>query len=351
MPEIYIDHLSDLKCTEVRGVIRSLTRKARVLLRGDLTADLRGPNVLAAVLGYLDDVGLSAMSTLGNVTDANSPYHALVLVNRSPQIAENDQNCVDVVLTYEHLIEGHNQTAIGPPTGLLFGKGKTSIVEKQTNFFYPRGDKTKPKIQLEVGHQFPITDKRAATITDDPRYPRYRIQGGQINIPYPQSNYRFDGIVATAFPALLANRLIAKINDRPWMGMPKHTWLCSEVTWEINDPGIALFARPVIKPNYKFGFEFQYNSDTWNPTVAFHDQETGTLPAKVVVATEQGVNAAGQPDGIVRYMLLPRLIPGIGLIGLDKVPAGVWQVPALQEKDFDAAFGALFEGGNPPVMA
>lgn len=332
---IHVDRIDNLSADEERGVFRSLTRKVRLVFDA-LPTDIRNYNILSAALDYLDTLGMTPMSTLGNIGNSNKPFSPLVLVKRSPALAENTQNCVDVTLLYTHIMDGHNQFGRSPTSGVLYAKGKTSIVDKTTNQFYPFGDRTKPPVLLEVGHQFPIGDPRAPSISPDPRYPRFMLQGGEISIPFPQSNISLETIVKTSTPVALAETIIAKINKYAWQGMKPYTWICSEVRYEVNDPSI----EAPDKPNYKMGFEFQYNVDTWNPTIVFHDERSGKPVSGVVKATIIDSN------GVLRYQPIPKFVAGI-FFGFDNQPAGMYNVPALEPIDFNSFFNAVFDGGAP----
>jgi hypothetical protein len=332
---IHIDRIDNLSSEEERGVMRSLTRKVRVVF-DSLPDDIRNYNILSAALDHVSAEGMTPMSTLGNIGDSTKPFSPLVLVKRSTALVENTQNCVDVTLLYAHIIDGHNQYGISPPSGVLFAKGKTSIVDKTTNQFYPFGDRTKPPVLLEVGHQFPIGDPRAPSISADPRYPRFMLQGGEISTPFPQSNLNLEGIVKTLYPVALANSIIARINKFKWQGMEIGTWICSEVRYEINDPSIDT----PDKPNYKMGFEFQYNVDTWDATIVFNDERSGKPVSGVVKAT------IADSNGVLRYQPIPKFVAGI-FVGFDNQPAGMWKVPSLERLDFNNFFNAVFDGGVP----
>jgi hypothetical protein len=91
---------------------------------------------------------------------------------------------------------------------------------------------------------------------------------------------------------------------------------------------------------YKFGFEFQYNFDTWDPRVAFNDQRTGRPPADLEPATQPDPNLPTQYQTFNSYTYNFFAVQG-GPTGLQ--PAGYWNVPCLRRADFDTLFGAEFE--------
>lgn len=350
-PNFNPDMVENLSAVEDRGVYRSLVRKARLIYKSaDITSWRTNATLLTKALEYLDGyAGFKAMDRLGNIRNFDDRFALLTLVRRTPAISQNDPCCVDVVLNYEHIVDGPNQVLLRPSNGLIFGKGRTSIVEKSTNFFYPYGIriKTNPtdpndtrdnKTAIVVAHTYPTWETGIAASPHNPTYPRTIIQGGEINIPYPQSTYNVQGIFATARPAKLAHFAVASINAKEWQGMPALTWICSEVQWEVNDPSDKVGGIGK-SPTYRMQFEFQYNVDTWDPAVVFIDQRTSRPPADVRQAEFEATTG---PAGVLRMVQHPT--------NGKEIPAGVWKVPALRRLDIDAFFGALFEGAAPPAF-
>lgn len=328
-----IDHISDLFLTEKLGVIRSVTRKLRVLLsQADLNAaQARDYSALSLAMN-------AAPAPFSQLIDENTGqpkvgYESLVLVERSPKLIE-DNATVDITLKYDHIMDGPYQSLAEPIQrgGVLFTKGRCSITEKTTNFYRKNGDPDEERVQILVGHTFPIWDTGAVVQCLDPELPNTAVQSGEISIPFPQGNIQLEGTTGNNVnPLIIARRFIAKINVAPWIGFPAFTWLCSEVGWEVLDTFNLI---------YRMRFEFQYNSDTWNPTVVFHDQRTGRAPA--------GVEAADFADplsgnGVISYVRNSFTVDGLQ-------PAGYWTVPALGQVNFDDLFQATFEGFEPPVM-
>jgi hypothetical protein len=278
------------------------------------------------------------MSVLGDVKNVGDRFASLVLVKRSPAIA-NDPCTVEVTLEYEHLIDGHNQILRTPPSGLLFGKGKTSIREKSTNFFYPNGvrDESK-KTQIVVAHQFPPEETGIPASAYNKLYPKVVFQGGDVKQAFPESTYQLQGLINTNSPLLIAELVVASTNSVPWLGAKEGTWICSECGWEVNNPGESV----TVVSTYKFLFEFHNNPDGWDPEVAFHDQRTGIPPAGLVEATATDVN------GVLRLQTILAPTGGDPSLSWNTVyiPAGTWKVPALYRMDFDNYFGAIFDGST-----
>jgi hypothetical protein len=306
---------------EKNGVIRSMTRKARVLFSQDSIV----PSFLAL------SAALDACPASGS-TLADLGYDALVLTERSPAVAENDPACVDVTLKYEHILDGPNQSLFNNPKGIIFGKGRCSITEKTTNFFYPDGDPTAGRVQILVAHTFEKNDRSAVAQFLKTNIPLTGIQSGEVSIPFPQANFHCQGTMFTDNPMGIGQAFIACINDDTWFGYPARTWICSEVQWEVLSPAQKL---------YRFSFEFQYNIDTWDPTVVFNDQRTGRPPAGVLPATLSD-------PGIPGASFLSYRQNAVSVAPVVQ-PAGFWQVPALRRVDFNEMFASFFEGVVPPV--
>ncbi len=218
----------------------------------------------------------------------------------------------------------------------IYGKGRCSIVEKTTNFYIPPNadgtvsdDITKRK-QILVAHSFPKTDTGIVGQAIDPTLPFTVIQGGEVSVPFPQGNFELQGILYTNNPWSIAWAFIARVNKKVWLQRPPITWICSEVKFEVVDPSLG---------EYRFSFEFQYNVDTWNPTVVFNDQRTGRPPASVEAATLPNP----MEGGVLNLVQNPYTEGTLQ-------PAGYWNVPFLSQVDFSQLFANFFEGGLPPLF-
>lgn len=325
----FIDRVDTLNFTEKLGVIRTMTRKVRVIMDPSTR-----PTDFTALSQALK-VCPAPYSTL-----ANEGYGALILIERSPSVAENDPSCIDVILKYEHVLDGPNQilsgdinqvSTFGTSNPILYNKGRCSVVEKTTNFYYPYGDETQPKVLIRVGHQFdPAEQGLPSLIINNQKYPFSVLQGGEISIPFPQENFSLSGVIATRDPRSAAREFVAKVNDDFWLEKPPYTWMCTEAKWEMINP---TGKTGVDIPVYRFDFEFQYNIDTWFPTVVFNDQRTGRPPFDVKLGTEQ------DPNVDPKYTVLSY---ELNYKNLALQPAGYWSVPALQPINFQALFKKFF---------
>lgn len=283
----FIDHVDTLECKEVNGVIRSLTRLFRVL--GVQNTDY------TVLWEALNNAGIP---TAGQKTDdavtllENSPFVNLSVVDRSAKIVDKDRGCVDVTVVYQHMLDGPNQSLNQPANtgGIIFGKVKTSIQQKQTNFTVnPDGSQE----LITVKYTYPKTDPNYAgqTIT----------QTGTIEVPLPMKTYSLQGYMLTLDPSGLANQFIASVNADIWNNEAPRTWLCTEASYERMTYG-----------QYLFGFEFQHNPDGWDPTVLFIDDRSNRPP--------------------------PDLKPGVGY----------YTIEYLEGVDFNSLFASL-SGGSTDV--
>lgn len=120
------------------------------------------------------------------------------------------------------------------------------------------------KRQIVVGHLYPY------------KHPKHSeeliFETGEITVMQAQRNFTIQGHVYTSIPWVIANKIIARINNLPWMDGQAYEWMCTEVAWE------AMF----VKRKYKMKFEFQHNLDTWLPTAIFNDGETNKPPINIV---------------------------------------------------------------------
>jgi len=337
--ELWIDRVSGLSGVEKHGAFRSLNRTARVIFTEAELAGNRGPRALSQALGVLDVNGITVLSSLGTIRTGDSAFNPMVLVERAPSISENDPSCVDIALKYEHILDGPNQILMSPPSGVLFVKMRSSIMDKETNFFYPYGDKNYPRIQLAVSHTFPENYKGLPNHSFDTALPRTVKQSGVINSPFPAHNASLSGIVYTANPITIAKNLLAHINETPFLGQDPLTWLCTEVSYSVCNPNKVPGPIGQNRPSYYMNIEWQYNFDTWDPLVIFNDQSTGRPPADVRAADITDPD----PDNpaLLRYNLNP--------YNSAFQPAGYWSAPTLPRRDFETYFNAKFENNFPPV--
>lgn len=338
MAQMFIDRIDNLSLVERNGAIRSLTRKALVVIDG-LDVLPQDFQVLNATMAFLDSELITPMSAV----PADTGYSGLRLIERNPTLL-NDPRFVEVILKYEHILDGPNQQLVNPPSGLLFGKGRCSITQRSTNFYYPHGDRSKDRIQILVAHTY--TDPRMGIIGQylGPDLPNTIKQGGEINVPVPVANFQMQGLIAIVNPWAVGQRFIARINKESWLNKPAKTWICSEVQWDILDPRVGSVGidKIQIEPLYRFGFEFQHDPDGWDPTVVFIDQRTGRPPFDIDKEPGEFPDPDFPEADIFSYRANP--------ITDNLQPAGFWTVPYNALVNFNELFGAFFEGFNDPEI-
>jgi len=317
-----------LDCEEDHGVIVSLTRLYRVIgiTNTDYTAlwaALANTNPAPGIPQFGDTLPAIAPGAGGD------PWSGLVVTRRSAKNMFDDKGTVDVTIKYEHIMQGPNQELFAPPSGFLFTKGKCSVREKPTNFYYPYGIRS-GVIPNPSPDGTPTNGTTAAVRTrivtsnqyvNDLELDRqFKEQLGEIKLPFPEGNIQFEGTLLCNDPYAYAMSLIATINQLPFLEQPERTWLCSEVGWQILRPDTGL---------YKFNFEMQNNPDTWDADVVFIDSRTNLPPSNVQVAviTNPGTGIADTAQN-----------PLTGL----PIPAGAWTVPALRRVDYNTVFAAFF---------
>lgn len=380
MPSVSVDTLNTLNAVENRGVIRSMTRMATVIFQPSELVGVVNQSILQLALAACDATNLTSFSTL-----VDEGFASLVLIERNPKLIEKDKT-VEVELKYEHVLDGPNQQLFAPTSGILYGKGRSSIVEKSTAFYYPFGKQNPDdptgmngRVAILVAHTFPPADMSTMGVASAPGLPFTVIQSGEVQLPFPQENFQMMGILTTDNPRGVAEQFVAKVNQNIWLSKPARSWICSDCQWDINKLPESLSHTPT----YKFTLEFQYNVDTWNPTVVFKDQKTGRPPFNIEfadpnfpdkngvvclvknpwIAASASKVAVGGIAGPLAGTLIPTA-PGInaplsslsvlgGIIGPTAdlfgggfQPAGCWTVPALEGVDFNELFQAIFEGQN-----
>lgn len=344
MPQVALDRIDGSSITERYGAIQSLSRRAKVIFSKEEQAELQADDRHLLVVRALDALPQPFSFFFDPLNDPlYQKCRHLVLVERSaaPLGDETDNRTVIADLKYEHLLNGPHQN-LDPSVDILtqnffclFGKGRCSVQEKPTNFFYPNGDNTKTRTQILVGHTFPKEHSGIAGQVLDPiNLPRTIIQGGEISIPFPHGSYEITGYKRTNDPWGVCRSIVRHINSDVWLGELPFHWLCNDADFEV-----AIPANPGQPGIYKFKFQFEMNFDSWNPTVVFHDQRTGSPPANVVKATTEEVI-----DGILVKNRIAHTETG------EYMPAGHWQVPALPRLDFNTFFGRPPEGEWPSQL-
>jgi hypothetical protein len=348
LPLVHLHRPDMLSATFERGVFRSLKTGARIEYEpfnldqnNGFGGNYRGPLLLWRSIQLLmaAPYNLLPFTSLTRNDEAEYPIHGsifandeapfsnLVLTNMVPKMAASN-NIVDVELTYEHVLDGFNQILVNPPSGRLFVKGRSSIVDKTTNFFRKEGNPAFPKTQLEVAHTWLDYDIDITGMPFDPDLPRTSVQTGEINVPFPAKGFTLQGMIFTDDIMWYAKHLVAHVNSERLLGEDPLYWVCSEFSWEMHNAFNASWQNNW--PAYKVSLEFQYNHDTWDADVVFFDKRTGMPPANLSVATIPDDN------GVLRLTGNP-----LSPINVIEQPAGIWRVPFLPRQNFTQFFGGV----------
>ena len=138
MPVVALDHVDVLEMREVNGVIRSLTRRARV-------TGLPTGTDYTSLYTAMTQVGIPNQGTwLTTIPkDRSSPFGMLVLAERKVNIDRMDPGCADIDLMYQHFMDGDNQDlsiafsnpALAGGVVSIHGRMKTSVQQVKTNFY------------------------------------------------------------------------------------------------------------------------------------------------------------------------------------------------------------------------
>lgn len=341
-----------MSATFERGAFRSLKTGARISyepanldedngfggnFRNTLLLDRSVKLLMAAPWNFQPFTSLNRNGEAATQLDAEvlrnneCPFSNLVLVDMQPKMAASN-NIVDVEMTYQHIMDGHNQIIINPPSRRLFVKARSNISDKTTNFYQYRGNKAAPRTQLAVAHTFPETDLDITAAPFDKSLPRTVVQTGEINVPFPAKGFSLQGMIFTPDIGRIAEDLVAHINEELLLGQPPGYWICSEFTWEMHNAFPTVWQRG--QGAYKVSMEFQYNYDTWDVDVVFVDKRTGQPPSNLQKGTAEatiGGLYGGTGDGVLRMTR--------NFYNFNEQPAGIWKVPFLPTRNFSQYFG------------
>jgi len=238
------------------------------------------------LLTALDAAGIPAYRTR---LDNSAPAWNLVLTERNPRMVEKGMAVVELVYENGWDIEAVADDIDDPNFGVLSGEVRSNVQQKNSNTdIYGE--------QVVVSHTYPA---------NDPNHPGETIfQTGEFPYYDSQRSFMVSGIKRTPTPWLIANLIAGRVNAVPFSGEAARMWLCTACNWKGEGPHTG-----TSEHRYFMQFEFQFNPDTWDPTVLFIDDVTGKPPVD--------------------------LVPGTGYIFVEKLPAC----------DFEDVIGAIIQGG------
>jgi hypothetical protein len=160
----------------------------------------------------------------------------------------------------------------------------TATVIKRTNIAIAinPGTNRPAKIPIRITGYLPITYNDDGTPTGFASEPAPD-QGGMVDMPVPMAVFRFH---RREYPIDSQQRTIrgkqkffvGRTNSTEIDGDPRHTWLCSRIG-AVSDDGWN---------TVNVTYEFQYNPDTWDPTISYIDPTTGQPGDGVGVIFEPG---------------------------------------------------------------
>lgn len=265
-----IDSYSGLKAVERNGTVIRVIRDAIV---SGIEADDWQALAIAMDAADVPRYG----ERLSN--DRRSGVYNLVVIDRDVEMM--DEGHAKVTLTYENAVQSENieDRFDAPFLGLMTGEVRCSVQQKNSNLDF-NGE------QVTLSHTY-NNDENWGNQT--------RVQGGEFTYYAAQRQFAIHGIKATNYPWALANALTGSVNVFPWSGEAARTWMCMAANWkpESNRDGVA---------RYQMRFEFQFDMDTWDPTIVYIDDATGKPPPGLVFG--QGIKTIQKHRAVdFEYML------------------------------------------------
>lgn len=336
------DQLDVLHMKEVNGVIRSLTRKVRIVGLESTTYDVL---LRAYVQAGLPNPG----EWLVGPPFAARPSHPLamlVLSDREFKLGD-DKHAVDVLLTYHHFMDSDNQTLGGlgttqspnepgypgwtvPFRVAAYGKNKSSVQQSKSNFYLTRttgatawnpqtfwltgsiadfnglywravqdlfGSVTTPlpnppgPTGSPLGKYWELVDESELPALL-PASVRRQIQVGHIYPVKAGDTKSGKAFFQTGEITVMQPNENFKLHGQVYIRNPRAIrnrvlnainaipWMDGRAyEWKCTE---VSWEPLYIEWQWKMSFEFQKNTDTWLPTAIFHDQQAGRPPANLV---------------------------------------------------------------------
>lgn len=271
-----IDKIETLETIERHGVLERVVRLAHI-------SGLSGVDwqVLREALAQED------IPQYGSRLVETGVGAEMILADRHVKMTDVDKAEIELVYENGFRVDTMEDNIDDPFFGSLGGEVRCSVQQKRSNLDYDGN-------QVTVSHTYPETDVNFPGETIE--------QGGEFDFYDPQRSFAIHGIKQTNTPWLIANYIVGSVNSVEFSGEPPRYWLCVACNWK----PLALNGG---YHRYMMRFEFQFDADTWDPTVTFTDGVTGKPPAD--------------------------LVPGTGYKVVEKLP-GV---------DFEREIGAWIQGG------
>lgn len=280
--KVKLDRVDLLEANERHGALRRLIRKAHI-------SGLETETDWQALTVALDEDTTLPQYNDHLTEDIEDNAYDLVLVERNIKMVDRGQ--AEVELIYENWVD-LEENLDSPRGGYATGQVKCNLQQKTSNLDI-NGD------LVEVQHTYPEDDPNHADET--------LVQGGEFQYYEPERTVYIRGIKQTRTPWIIANAIIGRVNTNIWGGELPRKWLCTGCSWRLAWAGrMGVNGR---ENRYFVDFEFQFNQDTWDPTVTFIDDVTGKPP--------------------------PDLVAGVGYKTVTKMPA----------VDYNSVIGVILQGG------
>lgn len=265
MSTLKIDHLSTLEAEERFGAVMSLTRVAHV--SGIIASDYK---ILSLAL---------AQAGLPESGDKLAEFPNLVLTDRKVKVI--DKAKAEVTLIYSHFFN-EGQSAEEPFAGIIMGEVRANVQQITTNMSKEEGGSA-VTVEYAYPSDYPYdTSLQGVSVT----------QGGEFQVYTSQRTINVSVIRRHSQPWVIARQAVGAVNAAAWSGGKARTWMCTAANWKPHDAGTGIGRSRLANNRYFFSFEFQYNSDTWDPEVVFIDPNTGKPPPDL--GTEDDPQTGGE---------------------------------------------------------
>lgn len=282
---VKLDEISALRLKEHNGTLQGVSRKA--IVTG--LAEYDGWLVMGEALNAVDAVDPDIyVPRYGDhlVDNPSALAYPLVVIDREVEMIDKDK--AYITLSYENAMDTDNvlDQFDDPFIGIMSGEVRCSIQQKSSNLDNDGN-------QVVLSHTYPADDKNFPGQT--------REQGGEFTYFGAERTFAIQGIKAINFPWTLANAIIGRVNYLPFSGEAARTWMCVGCNWKL-EGNRGGFAR------YFMRFEFQFNPDTYDPTIVYIDDVTGKAPPGLVPGV--GIKTIQKHQGVLFEGIIGTLIHG-----------------------------------------
>lgn len=343
MPNLITDQLETLEMSEENGVVRSL--KLLATIEG-LTS-----NTYAVLIEAYKQVGLPTPGTF--LVDPDDPLNPswpippgkdkamamLLLAKRNFKLRANDKKTVDIVLDYQHFMEGDNQNLTPgatspndwkvPASSIVYGKNRASVQQTKSNYYdtrvvyqlwtptgtFPVGKIVEYKGLLwkamidqiwagpptllvappgptgtALGAIWSVVDESTLAPTVPTAVRRQIIVGHQF--PITDGDYPGRVQYQTGEITIMQPNDNFKLHGQVFVRNPRSIKIAvlgaiNSIPWMDGKSYTWMCTEVAWEPLYvswqwKVTFEFQHNEDSWLPAAIFHDGRAGKPPPNLV---------------------------------------------------------------------